>query len=60
MAVGLKSSEVYRSGELPHQTDEDVVVPEKLGIRTVVNFLLPGEIERLGAELPQIGDTISI
>lgn len=46
----VKAGQVYRSGELPHLTDEDVAVLERLGIRTVVNFLLPEEIEKGGRD----------
>jgi protein-tyrosine phosphatase len=46
----LKSGEVYRSGELSHLSDEDVAKLEELEIRTVVNFLLPEEIEKYGPD----------
>lgn len=46
----LKSGEVYRSGELSHLSDEDVAKLEELEIRTVVNFLLPEEIEKKGPD----------
>jgi protein-tyrosine phosphatase len=46
----LKWGEVYRSGEFPHLTDEDVAKLEDLEIRTVVNFLLPMEIEMTGCD----------
>lgn len=46
----VKSGEVYRSGELSHLNDEDVAEFESLGIRTVVNFLLPEEIEKNGPD----------
>jgi len=46
----VKSGEVYRSGELSHLTDEDVAKLEELEIRTVVNFLLPEEIEKNGPD----------
>jgi protein-tyrosine phosphatase len=50
----VKSGEIYRSGELSHLTDEDVATLEDLGICTVVNFLLPEEIEKNGADrLPE-------
>lgn len=42
--------EVYRSGELPELSDADVARLDSLGIRTVVNFLVPGEIEKNGAD----------
>jgi protein-tyrosine phosphatase len=46
----VKLGEVYRSGELPHLTDADVAKLEDLEIRTVVNFLLPEEIEMNGRD----------
>jgi len=46
----VKWGEVYRSGELPRLTDEDIGMLAKLGLRTVVNFLLPAEIEKTGAD----------
>jgi protein-tyrosine phosphatase len=50
----VKWGQVYRSGELPHLTDEDVATLEELEIRTVVNFLLPEEIEMNGRDrLPE-------
>jgi len=50
----VKPGEIYRSGELNHLTDEDVATLEELQIRTVVNFLLPEEIEKNGpGRLPE-------
>jgi len=50
----VKSGEIYRSGELSHLTDDDVAALEDLEIRTVVNFLLPEEIEQNGTDrLPE-------
>ena len=50
----VKWGQVYRSGELPHLTEEDVATLEELEIRTVVNFLLPEEIEMNGRDrLPE-------
>jgi protein-tyrosine phosphatase len=46
----LKRGEVFRSGEFPHLTDEDVAKLEELEISTVVNFLLPKEIEMTGRD----------
>ena len=56
----VKWGQVYRSGELPRLTDADVARLEKLGIRTVVNFLTEEEIEvrgpdRLPAGVTEIG-----
>ena len=50
----VKWGEVYRSGELPGLTDEDVDKLAELELRTVVNFLLPEEIEKKGSDrLPE-------
>jgi protein-tyrosine phosphatase len=50
----VKWGEVYRSGELPHLTDDDVAKLEELEINTVMNFLLPKEIEMNGSDrLPE-------
>jgi protein-tyrosine phosphatase len=46
----VKWGEVFRSGELPELTDEDVARLESLGLSTVVNFLLPEEIEMHGPD----------
>ena len=46
----VKWGEVYRSGELPHLTDEDVAKLRDLDIRTVMNFLLPEESEMNGRD----------
>jgi len=46
----VKWGEVYRSGELPHLTDADLARLEELEIRSVVNFLLPQEIEMNGRD----------
>jgi protein-tyrosine phosphatase len=46
----LKWGQVYRSGELPHLSDEDVTKLEDLKIGCVVNFLLPQEIEMNGRD----------
>ena len=55
----VKSGEVYRSGELAHLTDADVAALEALGIRTVVNFLLPEEIEKSGPDrLPEVAQEV--
>jgi len=50
----VKTGEIYRSGELSHLTDEDIAALEGLQIRTVVNLLLPEEIEKNGPDrLPE-------
>ena len=50
----VKWGEVYRSGELPSLTDEDVAQLEAIGLRSVVNFLQPEEIEAKGRDrLPE-------
>jgi protein-tyrosine phosphatase len=46
----VKWGQVYRSGELGQLTNEDVVVLEDLELRTVVNFLLPEEINQHGPD----------
>jgi protein-tyrosine phosphatase len=46
----VKWGEVFRSGELHDLTDDDVARLEALGLRTVVNFLQPGEIEANGRD----------
>jgi len=57
----VKSGVVFRSGELPRLTDEDVAKLKKLGIKTVVNFLTATEIEARGKDrLPDNVDTISL
>ena len=50
----VKWGEIYRSGELPKLSDADVATLEELEIETVVNFLLPEEIEMNGRDrLPE-------
>lgn len=52
---------IYRSGELPRLTDEDVEKLRALGVKTVVNFLTPSEIEYRGKDrLPEGAREISI
>ena len=46
----VKWGQVFRSGELGHLTDADVERLDELGLRTVVNFLLPEEIEEDGPD----------
>ena len=46
----VKSGQVYRSGELPRLTDDDVSKLRELGIKTVVNFLTDVEIEARGRD----------
>lgn len=46
----VKSGVIFRSGELPRLTDDDVSKLRKLGIRTVVSFLTDGEIEARGRD----------
>jgi len=53
--LSLRWGQVYRSGELSHLTDEDVAKLEDLEIRTVVNFLLPEEIEINGRDRLPVG-----
>ncbi len=50
----VRWGQVYRSGELGQCTKEDVATLESLDLQTVVNFLLPEEIERHGPDrLPE-------
>lgn len=50
----VKWGQVYRSGQLPKLTGTDVGVLETLGLRTVVNFLMPEEILQSGRDrLPE-------
>ena len=42
----VKWGELFRSGELPRLSDADVDRLDSLGVRTVVNFLTPAEIEQ--------------
>jgi len=46
----VKTGEIYRSGELPKITDTDVAKLEEAEVRTVVNFLVPGEVEQHGPD----------
>ena len=46
----VKTGVLYRSGELHALTDADVQMMEALGIKTVVSFLIPKEIEARGAD----------
>jgi len=50
----VKKGLVYRSGELPRLTDQDLQKLDELGIKTVVNFLTLSEIESKGRDrLPE-------
>jgi protein-tyrosine phosphatase len=46
----VKRGLVYRSGELPRLTDEDIARLERLGISTVVNFLTDVETKSRGRD----------
>ena len=46
----LKPGMIYRSGSLHKLTEEDVKRFEEMGIKTVVNFLLPEEIQNHGED----------
>ena len=46
----VKWGELFRSGELPRLSDADVDRLDTLGVRTVVNFLTPAEIEQRGED----------
>jgi protein-tyrosine phosphatase len=57
----IRWGQVYRSGRLPKLSDEDVARLEGLGIRTVVNFLTPEEVEVEGRDrLPTTAREISL
>ena len=50
----VRWAQVYRSGELPRLSDDDVAHLETLGIETVVSFLTEKEIEARGPDrLPE-------
>jgi protein-tyrosine phosphatase len=46
----VKWEQIYRSGELPRLSDDDVSELEKMGIASVVNFLTEDEIEARGKD----------
>ena len=46
----VKWRQVFRTGELGKLTDADVDQLDELGLKTVVNFLLPEEIEQHGPD----------
>lgn len=46
----VKWNQLYRSGELPRLSDNDVARLEKLGIITVINFLTADEIKARGED----------
>jgi len=46
----VKWNQLYRSGELPRLSDQDVARLEKLGIITVINFLSEDEIKARGED----------
>ncbi|MGI9474472.1 MAG: tyrosine-protein phosphatase, partial [Rubripirellula sp.] len=46
----VKRAVIFRSGELPRLTDDDVASLERLGIKTVVNFLTDIETESRGED----------
>ncbi len=57
----VKRGLVFRSGELPRLTDEDVAKLDRLGIRIVANFLTEAEIEYRGEDrLPEGIETVSL
>jgi protein-tyrosine phosphatase len=53
----VKWGQVYRSGKMPGLTDADVERLDDLALRTVITFLVPGEIERYGADRLPVGVT---
>ncbi len=57
----VKRGVIFRSGELPRLTDEDVIKLEQLGIKTIVNFLTDIETQSRGADrLPPGARAISL
>lgn len=46
----VKWGQIYRTGELPRLTDEDVSILEKLDLQMVYNFLLDEEIAERGED----------
>jgi protein-tyrosine phosphatase len=46
----VKWGELFRSGELPRLSDADVDRLDALGVRAVVNFLTPAEIDQRGED----------
>ena len=54
----VKWGQVYRSGELPRLTDEDVAILQKLDLRMVHNFLLGEEIAQRGEDRLPEGTTL--
>lgn len=57
----VKRGQVFRSGELPRLTDEDVAQLEQLGIKTVVNFLTRVETKSRGKDrLPRGARELSL
>jgi protein-tyrosine phosphatase len=57
----VKRGLVFRSGELPRLTDQDMAELKRLGIQTVVNFLTETEIEARGEDrLPDGVETVSL
>lgn len=57
----VKRGLVFRSGELPRLTDDDVAKLKQLGIKTVVNFLAAVETKSRGQDrLPQSAREVSL
>jgi protein-tyrosine phosphatase len=57
----VKWRQVYRSGELPRLTNNDVEKLKELGIKTVVNFLTENETKARGKDhLPGDTDEVSL
>ena len=54
----VKWGQVYRSGELPRLSDEDVAILQRLDLRMVHNFLLEEEIEQRGEDRLPEGTTL--
>lgn len=52
---------IYRSGNLSHLSESDIATLDSLGIKTVINFLTPEEIQSAGQDkLPQQTSTVGL
>jgi protein-tyrosine phosphatase len=57
----VKWGQIYRSGELPRLTDQDVKKLDSLELNTVINFLTPKELETHGQDrLPDGVNSLSL
>ena len=57
----VKQGLIFRSGELPRLTDDDIATLNRLGVKTVVNFLTKVETESRGKDrLPRGAREVSL